>query len=237
MLASLLLLASLAAPDAAAAPKRKAAPEIPDCVHVSTTAARLRYKPDLDSVRDCQEKARAGLIAAAEEKGKPLTYTQIERIDDLQRAEVRDFLANSGTIIDGETKNGRGLGGITDADLGRVSAEDGGDLKSLEKRLHGAAGDGKDGITPAMGRDIIDTLTKKQGFVSPDMQALIDAVVKDGGKLTPDTMKKLQGASRAAKAAGLNLNIDPGTEKQLLEHDFDKDKESPQLPPADPGNL
>ncbi|UPT74610.1 MAG: hypothetical protein M0D55_02430 [Elusimicrobiota bacterium] len=236
------MLAVLAAPDAAAAPKKKpkAAPEpaltIPDCVHVSTTSARLRYKPDLDSVRDCQEKARGEAVAAAEAKGKPLSYQTLEEFDDLQRAEVRDYLANSGTIIDGETKSGRGLGGLTNEDLAKAG-DSAGDLSSLEKRLHAQAGDGKDGITPAMGRDIVDSLMKKQGFISPDMKELLDAVVKDGGKLTPDTMKKLQGAAKAAKGAGLNLNIDAGTEKSLLEHDFDKDKDVPTAPPADPGNL
>lgn len=53
-----------------------------------------------------------------------------------------------------------------------------------------AAGDGKERITPAMGRDIIDSLTKQQGFVSPDLKDMLDSVV-DGGKLTPETMKKL----------------------------------------------
>ena len=76
-----------------------------------------------------------------------------------------------------------------------------------------------------------------QGFISPDMKDLLDSVVRDGGKLTPETMKKLQGAGKAAKGAGLDLNIDKGTEKDLLEHDFDKDKDVPPAPPADPGNL
>ena len=229
MLAPFLLLLTLAAP--------ASAEKLPDCIHVSTTAVKLRYKPDLDSVRECQEKARQRMIDAAQAKGKPLSPLKLERIDDDQRAEVRDYLANSGAIIDGSTKNGQGLGGVTKKDLSRVSAEDGAEIGDLEKRLHAAAGDGKDGITPGMGRDIIDSLTKKQGFVSPDMKDLIDSVVRDGGKLTPETMKKLQGAGRAAKGAGLDLNIDKNTEKDLLEHDFDKDKTAPAAPPADPGNL
>lgn len=227
MTAPLLLISALALSASAA--------KLPDCIHVSSTS--VRYKADLDAVRDCQEKARQKMIDDAAAKGKPLTYAQLENIDDRQRAQVRDFLANSGTIIEGSTKSDRGLGGVTGDDLKRVSAEDGADIQGLEKRLHAAAGDGKDGITPAMGRDIIDSLTKKQGFVSPDMKDLIDSVVRDGGKLTPETMKKLQSAGKAAKGAGLNLNIDKGTEKDLLEHDFDKDKDVPPAPPADPGNL
>ncbi len=213
------------------------AQKVPDCIHVSTTAAKLRYKPDLESVRDCQEKARQKLIDDAVNKGKPLSYQKIESIDDEQRAQVRDFLAHSGTIIEGATKSDRGLGGLTERDRSRVSAGEGAGLDALEKRLHAAAGDGKDGITPAMGRDLIDSLTKQQGFVSPQMRELIDAVVRDGGKLTPETMKKLQQAGRAAKGAGLDLNIDKGTEKNLLEGDFDSDKEAEPEARADPGNL
>ena len=63
------------------------------------------------------------------------------------------------------------------------------------------------------------------------MQALLDAVTKDGGKLTPATMKLLQNAGREAKSEGLNLNIDKATEKELLEHDIDSDK--PAAPPGD----
>ncbi|MBI5246696.1 MAG: hypothetical protein HY923_05905 [Elusimicrobia bacterium] len=228
MLAPALLLAALAA---------SAAEKLPDCIHVSTTAVRLRYKPDLDSVRDCQDLVRQRLIDEAAAKGKPLSDKRLEKIDDLQRAEVRDYLANSGVVLDGSSKSGRGLGGVTQKDLERVTPEEGAEIGALEKRLHAAAGDGKDGITPGMGRDIMDSLMKKQGFVSPDMKDLLDSVVRDGGKLTPDTMKKLQGAGKAAKAAGLDLNIDKGTEKDLLEHDFDKDKDVPPAPPADPGNL
>lgn len=229
MFAPVLLFVALAAP--------VAAEKLPDCIHVSTTAVKLRYKPDLDSVRECQELVKQQLIDKAVAKGKPLTYQKIEKIEDEQRAEVRDYLANSGAVIDGTTKSGQGLGGVTAADRAKVSAEDGEMIDGLEKRLHAAAGDGKDGITPAMGRDIIDSLTKKQGFVSPDMKDLIDSVVRDGGKLTPETMKKLQGAGKAAKASGLDLNIDKNTEKDLLEHDFDKDKDAPPAPPANPGNL
>jgi hypothetical protein len=70
------------------------------------------------------------------------------------------------------------------------------------------------------------------------MKDLLDSVVRDGGKLKADTMKKLQNAGREAKGQGLDLNIDKNTEKDLLEHDFDSDKNAPPPTPAgDPGNL
>lgn len=228
MVAPLLLLAVLTLPAAAA-------DKIPDCIHVSSTS--LRYRADLDAVRACQEKARQKMIDDAAAKGKPLAYQKLEKIDDQQRAEVKAYLEKSGTVIEGSTKNGRALGGVTERDLSRVSPEEGAEIEGLQKRLHAAAGDGKDGITPAMGRDIIDSLKKKQGSISPEMQDLLDAVVRDGGKLTPETMKKIQGAARAAKGAGLELNIDKGTETNILEHDFDSDKAQKPEAPASPGNL
>ena len=227
MSAPLLLLALLSVP--------VSAQKIPDCIHVSSMS--VVFKADLDAVRDCQDRARRKLVDDAERKGKPLSYAKLERVDDLQREQVRDYLANSGTVIDGSTKSDRSLGGVTPKDLERVSPGDGADIGDLEKRLHAAAGDGKEGITPAMGRDLLDSLTKKQGFVSPDMKDLIDSVVRDGGKLTPETMQKLQSAGKAAKGAGLDLNIDKNTEKDLLEHDFEKDKGQPPAAHADPGNL
>ena len=228
MVASLLILASLAVP-------ASAADKLPDCIHVSSTSTR--YQADLDAVRDCQNKTRQKLIEDAAAKGKPLSYQRLERIDDLQRAEVKAYLEKSGTIIDGATKQGRGLGGVSERDRSRVSPEEGAEIDGLEKRLHAAAGDGSAGITPAMGRDILDSLTRKQGSVSPEMKDLLDSVVRDGGKLSSETMKKLQNAGRAAKSEGLDLGIEKGTEKELLEHDFDKDKDHKQEAPSDPGNL
>lgn len=229
MVAPLLLLAALASSASAA--------RLPDCIHLSTSAARVRWQPSLDAVRECQDKARQRLIDDAAAKGKPLSAAVLDQIDDEQRAQAREYLAKSGSVIDGAAKGGPGLGGVTRKDLDRVTAGEAAEIGGLEKRLHAAAGDGKDGITPAMGRDMLDSLTKKQGFVSSDMKDLIESVVRDGGKLTPETMKKLQGAGRAAKTAGLDLNIDKGTEKNLLEHDFDKDAPRKPEAPADPGNL
>ncbi|HXS99346.1 MAG TPA: hypothetical protein VN915_01590 [Elusimicrobiota bacterium] len=198
-----------------------------------------------EDFRDCQAGAREDLVSAAESKGKPLTANQLDQIDETQRAEARKFMAQpklvttgpapdaSAPAASGASPNGK-LGGVSSSDLKRVDAASGASLAALQERLHAAAGDGKDGITPAMADDIRTTLTQMQGSLSPDMQNLLGALQKDGGKLTPDTMKLIQGAAQSAKGSGLNLNIDPSMEKDILNHDFEADKPAfnAQNPPA-----
>lgn len=152
MIAPLLLIAALAVP--------ASAQKIPDCLHVSSTSAR--YMKSLDAVRDCQEKARANLVGDAANKGKPLSYEALEKIDDRQREQVRDYLANSGTVIEGATKSNRGLGGATARDLKRVSAEEGAEIEGLEKRLQDAAGDGGK-LTPATMKKLQNAGRKAKG--------------------------------------------------------------------------
>jgi hypothetical protein len=234
-MAPLLLAAVLALPASAA--------RLPDCIHLSSTSVRMQKS--LDAVR------------AAQARGAQVPAAKLDALDDHHRAEVRKYLAQSGEVIEGDSirvdesagKNAAAgeklaaharpgqLGGLTAAALAKVSPGDAAALQSLQKRLHAAAGDGSSGVTPGMARDMMDTIMARQGFVSGDMKALLEAVVKDGGKLTPETMKLLQNAGRAAKGAGLPLNIDPAMEKPLLEHDFDQDKDAPQAPPASPGSL
>lgn len=194
----------------------------------------------LGELRGCQAAARADLIDAAESKGKPLTDAQLDKIADFQRAEARKFLAqpsivsvgapaaapdsaNSASSSNSGTPKGK-LGGLAAAEAGAVDAKSGSGIKGLQTRLQAAAGDGKNGITPPMADDVRATLTQIQGSVSPDMRALLDGVQKDGGKLTPDTMKLLQGAGKSAKGSGLDLNIDPAMEKDILTRDFEADK-------------
>jgi hypothetical protein len=227
----LALLAALTAAPAAAAPTAL----VPaSCLHASSGTA----PSSLDELRACQIQARAAAVAAAASKGTPLTDARLEIIDESQRAEARKFLAQPQNVVSGPpestSKSAAGqaasgdasgkLGGVTRANLGRVDPKSGAAIEGLQSRLHAAAGDGKNGVTQAMAGDIQATLIQAQGSVSPDMQNLLDAVSHDGGKLTPDTMKKLQGAGKAAKGEGLDLNIDPAAEKLLLERDFDADK-------------
>ena len=200
-------------------------------------ASCLRRSSNFDEFRVCQNHARSDAVVAAERKGEPLTAAQLDQLDDLQRAEARKFLARPQIVVvgpkaapDSAASKGK-LGGATSADLGRLDAKSAAGIEGLQDRLHAAAGDGKDGVTPAMADDIRAALTSEQGGLSPDMKELLDGVQRDGGKLTPETMKKLQDAGKAAKGDGLDLNIDPNVEKQLLESDFEKDKTSAGSPP------
>ena len=213
-----ILLAALAAAPASAAVHPAS------CLHVSSGTAPSNF----NEFRACQNRTRAAVVAAAASKGAPLTEAQLDTIDDYQRAEARKFLAQPGRVVAGDS-TGK-LGGVTAADLGRADPKSAAAIQGLQGRLQAAAGDGKDGITPAMADDIRATLMQAQGGISPDMKDLLDSVQRDGAKLTPDTMKKLQGAGKAAKGDGLDLNIDPNTEKLLLEHDFDKDKQDAAAP-------
>ena len=85
-----LLLAVLAAPASAAV--RPAS-----CLHVSSGTA----PSNLDELRDCQEKTRAAVVAAADKKGKPLTEAQLDKLDDYQRDEARRFLSQPQIVATG----------------------------------------------------------------------------------------------------------------------------------------
>ena len=222
MMLPALLLALTASPALALKPA--------SCLHVSSGTAPA----SLDELRDCQDKARAAAVAAAAVKGTPLTAAQLDQIDDFQRAEARKFLSQPQNVVTGPTEStskpaaaggssGK-LGGVAPADLARVDPASAAAIAGLQARLQKSAGDGKSGVTSAMADDVRATLLQAQGSISPDMQDLLNAVSHDGGNLTPGTMKKLQGAGKAAKGEGLDLDIDPAVEKQLLEHDFDADK-------------
>jgi hypothetical protein len=196
----LALLAALsAAPAAALSPAR--------CLNPASGAA----PSTLEELRACQDKARAAAVAAAAAKGAPLTDAQLDALDDYQRAEARRFFARSRVAA---------RAAAAAAGPGAAPAE----VADLGERLKRAAGDGRAGITPAMAEDIRATLLKQEGALSPEMEDLLGAVSRDGAKLTPDTMKKLQGAGRAAKGEGLDLGIDPDLERELLGRDFEADK-------------
>lgn len=212
----------------------------PDCLRDPATR---RPREDFQSLRECQLQARDAFAAKKDKKGRAPAPAALERFDEHQRAEAKRFFENPAaqavdgggtTLIDSDAPAGAAssaadagardkLGGLSETDRAKAG-KGAGALLGLEGRLKAAAGDGSQGITPAMARDIIATLKGQQGGVSGDMQDLIDAVVRDGGKLKPETMQKLQDAAKAAKGAGLQLGIDPKIEKGLLDSDFSQDK-------------
>lgn len=211
-----------------------------DCL---TDPATRRPREDFESLRECQRRAHAAFAAKKDKKGRLPSPAALERFEDHQRVEAKRFFespqsapAGGGTtLIDSDAPAPPDkLGGLSASDRAKAGAGAGA-LLGLEQRLKAAAGDGSQGITPAMARDIIAALKAQQGSVSGDMQSLLDAVVRDGGKLKPETMKKLQDAAKSAKGADLELGIDPAVEKGLLESEFQKDK-VPDAP-APPGSM
>ncbi len=221
----------------------------PDCLRDPATR---RPREDFESMRECQRVAREAFAAKKDKKGRVPGAAALERFDDHQRAEAKKFFDNpmaeavgggaGTTLVDSDAPESSAPAAAAREKLGGLSATDrakagegAGALMGLEGRLKAAAGDGSKGITPGMARDIIATLKGQQGGVSADMQGLLDSVVRDGGKLKPETMKKLQDAARSAKGAGLQLGIDPKIEKGLLDSDFSQDK-VPDAP-ASPGAL
>lgn len=223
----------------------------PDCL---TDPATKKPREDFDSLRACQKGARAA-YGRKDKKGRAPSATALERFEEHQRAEAKRFFDNpfasagssggGSTLVDSPDApapealaeapaprarpKGRpgGLSGEDRAKAGEGAKE----LPALESRLKASAGNGADGITPAMARDIIAHLEEAQGGVSEDLQGLLEAVSRDGGKLAPDTMRKLQDAARAAKEAGLPLGLDPKIERGLLESDFSQD-EAPGARPS-----
>lgn len=213
MLAPALLLAALSLPSTASA-------AWPDCVHISTTSTN--YRQDLGEVRDCQDRTRLKLIEESNAAGKPLSNEALDRLDDHHRAEVRKFLANTGDIQESEDPGSAGESG-GDAPRPKVlrrqegekdlTAKEATAVLGLRKRLKEKAGAGGQGVTAEMGADIADTLKEQQGGVSEDMGALLQATSQSGGQVSPEVLAKLKAAAKQSRGKGLDLNLDPETEK------------------------
>ena len=181
----------------------------------------------LEDLRRCQDKALLQFVRSARLRGQTPTKAEFDAFDDFQRAEARALLSQSEEPTAAPTKPASKLGGIKPADLSRLEPKRAAAVAALQKSLQAAAGDGKDGITPAMAEEIRAALLADQGMLSSEMADLLDSVSRDGGTLTPATMRKLQNAARAAKGQNLDLGIDPKTEEELLQHDFSADQAAP----------
>ncbi len=197
------------------------AAKFPSCLPVDKKAAAIIT---LEELRACQDKALLKFVRATRAKGRTPTNEEFDALDQFQRAEARAVVTRSQESLPELKGPDAKLGGVSPADLSRVNPQTAAVITALQNSLHEAAGNGENGITPAMADEIRAMLIAEQGMLSPEMAELLEAVARDGGKLTSATMKKLQDAGRAAKGQNLDLGIDPKIEKALLESDFSKEQ-------------
>ena len=186
----------------------------PDCLHDE----KGNVRGTVEEVEACQDEAEEKLAAEREKAKKPLTRKERRALRRHQRVEITTFLRATGALTEPPSD---------DAPPNRRDRRPEGwseDISELEQRSREAAGDGSMGVSPGMAADMRQEIMAKQGFISPEMDALLKSVSQDGGQLTPETMKKLQQGLRAVKGAGLDSKLDPETEGAILGGDFDADK-------------
>lgn len=220
-------------------PAAASAESSPLCV--KKVGGKLQEPPSLAALTQCHERAFASASESFESKtGSAPSDSLKERWHDEQRAEVQRYLAryperasmdpsdSSNAPWDIEEK-ARGSDPGEAAEGRLPPRRHTGELGELERTLHEKADGGRKGITPDMAKDIVDFLSKKQGSVSPEMELLLDAVKKDGAKLTPGTINRLKSAAQKAKGAGLELGIDKNTESFLLDPTPEEEPAGPAL--------
>jgi hypothetical protein len=101
------------------------------------------------------------------------------------------------------------------------------DHEDLREKMLDASDNGRRGVTPEMAAALRASIMAKQGYVSPDMEDLLQSTSRDGVNLRTSTMIKLQKAAQQAHGAGLDLKTDKATEKTLLEEDLSGNPEHP----------
>jgi hypothetical protein len=212
----------------------------------ATCMSKGRDFVDFDALRACQDKERLAFIDATRAKKKRLpTEAELDGLEERQRGEAREFFAGRtqgvsdmdlASEADAPPKrkdpenthvihppSRTGPAKKLQGPLALVEGQDGmtqGDLDFLRNSLGQKSDHGKKGVTPEMAGDMRKMLMQKQGSVSPDMSRLLDLTSRDGANLSQETMEALRDAGKQAKGAGMNLNIDPDTERQLLEDDL-----------------
>jgi hypothetical protein len=202
---------------------------------VRRTSGGWREPATLDALRLCQGRLRSRWIAGHERaKGRAPDGKALDELDDFQRSEVRGYLARHperAHVEEAPEKPARETAPPSADKTGPAAAPG---LKELGAALEGSSEGGKRGITPEGARQVVEYLTRQQGGVSPDMKLLLDSVSRDGPRLQHDTMLRLKRAAREAKGAGLELGVEPGLERWLLDpaQDPPEDPSGPNTPPA-----
>ncbi|MBI4679470.1 MAG: hypothetical protein HY748_18000 [Elusimicrobia bacterium] len=195
----------------------------------------------LRALLDCQGKAQ--------EYYRSRGGAKRDRFDDFQKSEVRQYLARHPDRADAGAAPAEDSGKPhadrqAQADEPAKASPDAAEQKEralkaakanasrleegrqagyegLNKKLWEMSDDGRAGVTPAMAEEIVKRLQDQQGGVSVEMRSLLDALQKDGGKLSDGSMLKLKGAARDAKAGGLDLGVGADVEKWLLDPETD----------------
>jgi hypothetical protein len=187
-------------------------------VHVSTTTGK--FKASFDEVRDCQDQVRERLVGEANDRGRPMTAAQLDRLDEHHRAEARAFLSREELEPLGEAPAPREeIDPDSEPDPGAkpdITAGDAAAVLKLRKKLKERAAAGEKGLTPGAAGDIRAALESQQGGASEEMRGLLDSVEKDkAGKPSPETVKKLMEAAKSSRGRGMDLNLDAETQSGL----------------------
>ena len=223
LLLSALLAAALAADQT---PK-----SMPVCVRPTKTG--FDEPKTLHGLLACQEKGRAAL--GGDDAAR-------DALDDLQRDETRRYLARHPDRADsgaGEKAPSEKVAAqkvrsraAVQTNAQRLPEADRQGLQDLNEALWKMSGDGELGLTPAMAKEIAGYLGKQQGGVSAEMSALLGSLEKDGAKLTDGSVRQLKKAARDAKGEGLELGVEPGMEKWLLDPATDPEAGAKDKTPA-----
>lgn len=176
----------------------------------------------LDALMACQDRAfaKASERYVKKKRGVPPPDVE-ERWRDAQREEVRAYLARH------PDRAHVGPDDVPPAvDETPPAHAEQKDLDSLKARMWRDSDGGRRGITPEIAAQLTKYLKDRQGGqVSSEMQDLLDAVQKDGPKLTDGTVLKLKSAARQAKSEGMDLGVSPQVEDFLLH-----DEQAPEPP-------
>lgn len=211
---------------ASAVAAEEAVAEFPRCV--MSAPEGLREPATLRGLFLCQEAARRTFLQGyAAGAGREAPPEVLVRLEAFQRAEMRGYAARHPE----EERPAKAAAKPVAAPQRPVAKEVGDGLADLAARLKELGGDGSRGITPEMAELIAQELSARQGGMTSDMRALLEAVKKDGATLTPETMGRLKGAAQDAKAEGLDLGVPAEIENLLLAPPAAN--EAPPGPPVD----
>lgn len=201
-----------------------------------------------EALRYCQQKERDRLVDSM--LGATIGAQQaagLKAFDARQRAEEADFVRRhpGANRLKAPEDEMRGLGletaepkaaekagpkeividGAAEEPAAGAGAK--GDVEALKADLMRQSPGGAHGMTPGMAQSVNAYLMQNQGYVSPDMQALLKATSEDGTNLRTSTMVKLRDAAQRAQGANLNLGLDANTENQLLRENLNGNPEYP----------